>query len=212
MKLKSFIFNPIDVNCYLLWDESKEAVLIDASALFEEEKETLKQFIIQNELILKHSLNTHLHFDHIFGNPFIEKTFGIRPEASDLDMHWVETISERTARFGLKYNERMPSLSRVLHDGDSITFGNNTLTAIHVPGHSPGSMAYYTANEKMLFSGDALFRNSIGRTDFEDGDYKTLIHSIKNKLLILPDETTVYPGHGEKTTIGFEKGHNIYLT
>lgn len=211
MKLQRFIFNPVDVNCYILWDESKEAVIIDAAVLFEEEKETLKNFIHNNSLTIKHHLNTHLHFDHIFGNPFIEQEFGIQSEANDKDWQWAETISERVARFGLRYNEKIPSLGKVLSDGDTITFGNTTIKAIHVPGHSPGSLAYYIAEENILFSGDALFQGSIGRTDFSDADYNTLINSIKNKLLNLPDDTQVFPGHGDGTTIGFEKQYNRFL-
>ena len=212
MELRQFIFNPVGVNCYLLWDESKEAVLIDAAVLFPEEKEELKNFIAQQGLQIKYHLNTHLHFDHIFGNPFIEETFGIKTSANDGDWSWAESITERVARFGLRYNEKIPRLGTVLSDNDTITFGNgNTIKAIHVPGHSPGSLAYYIEKEKMLFSGDALFRGSIGRTDFPDADYATLAESIRKKLFTLPDETTVYPGHSESTNIGFEKQYNRYL-
>lgn len=211
MELRQFIFNPVGVNCYLLWDESKEAVLIDAATLFPEEKEELKSFIAGEGLQIKHHLNTHLHFDHIFGNPFIEEAFGIKSEANDGDWSWAESISERVARFGLRYNEKIPPLGKVLRDGDTITFGNSTIKAIHVPGHSPGSLAYYIEEEKMLFSGDALFRGSIGRTDFPDADYATLAESIRKKLFTLPDDTIVYPGHSESTNIGFEKQYNRYI-
>ncbi|MBE6302968.1 MAG: MBL fold metallo-hydrolase [Bacteroidales bacterium] len=211
MELKRFIFNPVDVNCYILWNESKEAVIIDGAVLFDEEKEELKNFIKNNGLTVKYHLNTHLHFDHIFGNPFIEQAFGIKSAANDKDWPWAETIGERVARFGLKYNEKIPAIGSVLHDGDTVTFGNNVIKALHVPGHSPGSLAYYVAEENMLFSGDALFRGSIGRTDFADADYDTLISSIKEKLLSLPDATLVFPGHGDHTTIGFEKQYNRFL-
>ena len=211
MELKRFAFNPVDVNCYILWDESKEAVLIDAAVLFDEEKEELKSFILANGLTVKHHLNTHLHFDHIFGNPFVEQEFGVKSSSNDKDWPWAETISERVARFGLRYNEKIPAIGTVLHDGDIVTFGNCAIKAIHVPGHSPGSLAYYVAEENVLFSGDALFHGSIGRTDFADADYDTLIESVKNKLLSLPDETRVFPGHGDSTSIGFEKQYNRFL-
>ena len=211
MKIKTFRFNPVDVNCYILWDETKEAVLIDAAVLFDEEKEELKNFIAAEGLTVKHHLNTHLHFDHIFGNPFIENEFGVKAECNDGDWPWAESIAERVARFGLRYLEKIPALGRVLHDGDTITFGNTTIKAIHTPGHSPGSISYYIAEEKVLFSGDALFQGSIGRTDFADADFETLINSIKQKLFVLPDDTTVYPGHSDSTTIGFEKQYNRYL-
>ena len=211
MELKRLVFNPVDVNCYILWDETKEAVLIDAAVLFDEEKEELKSFISNNGLIVKHHLNTHLHFDHIFGNPFIEKEFGLKSQSNDKDWPWAETISERVARFGLRYTEKIPAIGRVLCDGDEIKFGNSTIKALHVPGHSPGSLAYYVESENMLFSGDALFQGSIGRTDFADSDYETLINSIKTKLLTLPDATRVFPGHGDSTTIAFEKQYNRFL-
>lgn len=211
MELKRFVFNPVDVNCYILWDESKEAVLVDAAVLFDEEKEELKSFILNNGLTVKHHLNTHLHFDHIFGNPFVEQELGVKSSSNDKDWSWAETISERVARFGLRYNEKIPAIGTVLHDGDTVTFGNSTIKVLHVPGHSPGSLAYYVAEENMLFSGDALFQASIGRTDFADADYETLIDSIKSKLLSLPDDTRVFPGHGDSTTIGFEKQYNRFL-
>ena len=211
MQLKKFIVNPVEVNCYLLWDESKEAVLVDAAVLFDEEKEELKSFILNNGLTVKHHLNTHLHFDHIFGNPFVEQELGVKSSSNDKDWSWAETISERVARFGLRYNEKIPAIGTVLHDGDTVTFGNSTIKVLHVPGHSPGSFAYYVAEENMLFSGDALFQASIGRTDFADADYETLIDSIKSKLLSLPDDTRVFPGHGDSTTIGFEKQYNRFL-
>ena len=199
-------------NCYVIYDEaSREAAVIDPGMYWDEEKRRFDTFIRENELKVKYMLCTHLHFDHIFGNPFIEKEFGIACEANDGDWPWAETIAERVARFGLRYKENIPALGRVLHDGDVITFGNQTLEAIHVPGHSPGSLAYYLRSENMLFSGDALFQGSIGRTDFADADFDTLITSIKEKLFTLPDETVVYPGHAGTTTIGFEKQYNRFL-
>ncbi|MBQ8270411.1 MAG: MBL fold metallo-hydrolase [Bacteroidaceae bacterium] len=211
MQIKRFIFNPIEVNCYLLWDDTKEALLIDCGALFEGEREELKGFIADNGLVVKHYLNTHLHFDHIFGNAFVEEAFGVKYEANDGDWPWVENIAERVARFGFRYTEYISRPERVLQDGDTITFGNQCVKAIAVPGHSPGSLAYYIPEHKMVFTGDALFRNSIGRTDFPDSDHQTLINCIKERLFTLPDDTVVYPGHSESTTIGYEKDYNMYI-
>jgi glyoxylase-like metal-dependent hydrolase (beta-lactamase superfamily II) len=211
MELKTFIVNPIQVNCYLMWDESKEAVLIDCGAWFPNEREQIKEFILSNGLTLKHYLNTHLHFDHIFGNAFIEETFGIKTEANDADWPWAADIKERVSRFGIKYEEEVPALGRILNDGDEITFGTHRIVAIAVPGHSPGSLVYHIPEEKMLFSGDALFHGSIGRTDFPDSNHYRLVTSIREKLLTLPEETVVYPGHDRKTTIGFEKAYNMFL-
>lgn len=210
MQIKTFIVNPIEVNCYLLWDGTGEAVLIDCGAWMPEERERIRLFVQSQGLTIRHYLNTHLHFDHIFGNAYVEETFGIKAEASDKDWNWAANIAERVARFGIRYEEEVPSLGRILKDGDTILFGNQTINVISVPGHSPGSLAYYIPEHKTLFTGDALFCQSIGRTDFPDSDHMELITAIREKLFTLPDDTTVYPGHGEKTTIGFEKKYNIY--
>ena len=210
MQIKTFIVNPIEVNCYLLWDGTGEAVLIDCGAWMPEERERIRLFVQSLGLTIRHYLNTHLHFDHIFGNAYVEETFGIKAEASDKDWNWAANIAERVARFGIRYEEEVPSLGRILKDGDTILFGNQTINVISVPGHSPGSLAYYIPEHKTLFTGDALFCQSIGRTDFPDSDHMELITAIREKLFTLPDDTTVYPGHGEKTTIGFEKKYNIY--
>ena len=211
MQIKTFVVNPIEVNCYLLWDETCEAVLIDCGAWSNEERERIRLFVQSQGLNIKHYLNTHLHFDHIFGNSWVEETFGVKAEASDKDWSWAESISDRVARFGMRYDETIPSLGRVLQDGDEISFGNQNIEVIAVPGHSPGSLAYHIPEHKILFTGDALFCQSIGRTDFPDSDHLQLITAIRNKLLTLPNETIVYPGHSEKTTIGFEKKYNMYV-
>lgn len=211
MQIKTFVVNPIEVNCYLLWDESDEAVIIDCGAWFPHEKEAIRRFVQSQGLTVKHYLNTHLHFDHVFGNSFIEETFGVKAKASDRDWSWAETIQERVARFGFQYDGKVPALGKIIDDGDEITFGKQTIKVIAAPGHSPGSLAYYIAEAEALFTGDALFCQSIGRTDFPDSDHTALITAIKEKLFALPDDTIVYPGHGEKTTIGFEKRHNMFL-
>lgn len=212
MKIRRFVFNDIDVNSYLLWDEeSLEAVIIDPATFYPDEEEELKEFVKQNGLRLTHSLNTHLHFDHVFGNAFIEKEFGLKSEAHDADWSWAETIGERLARFGIRYTGKVPALGRILNEGDTITFGKYTIRVLHLPGHSPGSLGYYIPEENIIFAGDVLFQRSIGRTDFADSNHATLIKNIKEKLLILPNETVVYPGHGPSTTIGEEKASNYYL-
>lgn len=211
MNIKIFVVNPIEVNCYLLWDETGEAVLIDCGAWTTEERERIRLFVQSQGLKIKRYLNTHLHFDHIFGNAFVEQTFEVKAEASDKDWSWAETIAERVARFGIRYDETVPCIGRVLNDGDEVKFGNSTIKVYAVPGHSPGSLAFYIEEQKALFTGDALFCQSIGRTDFPDSSHNELIKSIKEKLLALPDDTIVYPGHGEKSTIGFEKRHNMFL-
>ena len=211
MKIAKFVFNPIMENTYLLWDDTKEAVLIDCGAWSSEERQRIKLFVQSQGLTVKHYLNTHLHFDHIFGNAFVEEAFDVKAEASDKDWSWAESIAERVARFGIRYDEKVPALGRVLNDGDEVLFGNQKIEVIAVPGHSPGSLAFHIPQQKVLFTGDALFCQSIGRTDFPDSDHTQLITAIRERLFTLPDDTVVYPGHSDKTTIGIEKEYNMYV-
>lgn len=211
MQIKTFTFNPIQENTYLVYDETNEAVVIDAGCISEIEKRALKNYIEVNNLTLKRVLNTHLHFDHQFGNKFLYTTYGIKPEACKEDEYLLENVVAQTRSFGMDTNEEAQPIGSYITDQQEIKFGNITFTALHVPGHSPGSMAFYAEKEGVLFAGDVLFRGSIGRTDLPKGDYATLILSITRKLLPLPDSTVVYSGHGPTTTIGFEKKNNPFL-
>jgi glyoxylase-like metal-dependent hydrolase (beta-lactamase superfamily II) len=211
MTIKTFTFNPIQENTYLIYDETNEAVVIDAGCVSDIEKRILKNYIETNELILKHVWNTHLHFDHQFGNKFLYTTYGIKPEAGKEDEYLLEDMPAHVRSFGLDYKEEAQPLGGYITDGQTLTFGNTTFTAFHVPGHSPGSLAFYAEKEGVLLAGDVLFRGSIGRTDLPGGDYATLINSITKKLLTLPDSTIVYCGHGPTTTIGYEKKNNPFL-
>jgi len=211
MTIKTFTFNPFQENTCLLFDETKEAVLIDAGCITETEKLTLKRFIDENGLTLKRLINTHLHLDHQFGNKFVADTFGLLPEANQQDEFLLANVVEQARSFGFSVEEEAQALGAYINEDDEIKFGNCSLKAIHVPGHSPGSLAFYSEKEGVVFAGDVLFRNSIGRTDLPYGDYATLILSITKKLLPLPDSTVVYCGHGPSTTIGSEKNSNQYL-
>jgi len=211
MTIKTFTFNPIQENTYLVYDETNEAVVIDAGCISDIEKRALKNYIEDNGLTLKRVLNTHLHFDHQFGNKFLYTTFGIMPEAGKEDEYLLENVIAQTRSFGMAVEEEAQPLGGYITDNQEIKFGNTTFKAFHVPGHSPGSMAFYDEKEGVLFAGDVLFRASIGRTDLPKGDYATLINSITDKLLPLPDSTVVYSGHGPATTIGFEKKNNPFL-
>ena len=212
MKIKKFEFNMFPVNCYLLIDEeSKEAVVIDAGCFYDEEKQTLKNYIDSHSLSLKHVLNTHLHLDHLFGNPFLFKEYGLRPEAGQQDEFWLAQVSSHSRMFGFRYDEEQPALGRYICHGDKISFGNIELEAIHVPGHSPGSMVYYCRKENCIFSGDVLFQGSIGRADLAGGNFDELREGICSHLFVLPEDTKVYPGHGHSTTIGYEKKNNPFF-
>lgn len=199
------------VNCYILWDETNEAVIIDSGCFYEEEMLALKTFIQNNGLKPVRLLNTHLHLDHIFGNPFMMREYGLKAEAGQQDEFWLSKVEEHCKMFGFRINEAPIPLGRYVCDGDIIRFGNTELEAIHVPGHSPGSMVYYCKNSSCLFSGDVLFQGSIGRADLAGGNFDELREHICSRLFILPNHTVVYPGHGASTTIGEEKIHNPFF-
>jgi glyoxylase-like metal-dependent hydrolase (beta-lactamase superfamily II) len=186
-------------------------MVIDAGCFDQNEKIKLKDFIEKNDLKITRLLNTHLHLDHQFGNKYISDTFGIKPEAGQEDEFLIAKMLIQAQMFGLAISEGTQELGAYITDNQGIKLGNSILIAIHVPGHSPGSMAFYSEANGVLFAGDVLFNGSIGRTDLEKGDYATLISSIQNRLLTLPDSTVVYSGHGPTTTIGNEKKNNPYL-
>jgi len=211
MTIKTFTFNPFQENTYLVYDETNEAVIIDAGCLQNAEKQSIKKFLDDNKLTLKRVINTHLHLDHQFGNKFIYNTYGIKPEASIEDEFLLDNVIAQARSFGFPIEEDAQDLGGYITENQGIKFGNSTLVSIHVPGHSPGSMAFYSEKDGVIFSGDVLFQGSIGRTDLPQGNYATLILSITKKLLPLPDSTIVYCGHGPSTTIGFEKKNNPYL-
>ena len=210
MVIKSFVFNPFQENTYVISDESKKCIIIDAGCLFPYEKEELYNYIKNNDLKVERIINTHLHLDHCFGNPFVHATFNCDIEAHINDEPLCNRMAVQAQMFGIDYNEKQPSI-KYIQENDIITVGCISLKVIHVPGHSQGSLAFYCENGNVLFSGDTLFYGSIGRTDRAGGNYEDLIRSITKKLLILPDETDVLCGHGPRTTIKFEKENNPFL-
>lgn len=212
LNIQVFTFNPFQENTYVLYDDSCEAAIVDAGCLFPHEQAALQRFIADHGLHVARVLNTHLHLDHQFGNRFVHDTWGIAPEAHRQDEFLIGTLPLQAQAFGLggQAGEAQP-LARYIDDGETITFGHTTLTALHVPGHSPGGLAFYQPEEGVLLSGDTLFRESVGRTDLAGGDHPTLLRSIADRLLTLPDATTVLPGHGDRTTIGHERLHNPFL-
>ena len=211
MTIKTFTFNPFQENTYLVFDETNEAVVIDAGCLQAGEKQILTRFIEDNKLTLKRVLNTHLHLDHQFGNKFLFDTYGIAPEACIEDEFLLENVVAQARSYGFPVTEEAQPLGAYIIENQEITFGNSSLKAIHAPGHSPGSMVLYSEKDGVMFAGDVLFQGSIGRTDLPKGDYASLILAITKKLLVLPDSTVIYCGHGPSTTIGYEKKNNPYL-
>jgi hydroxyacylglutathione hydrolase len=211
MTIKTFTFNPFQENTYLVFDETNEAVVIDAGCLQAGEKQILTRFIEDNKLTLKRVLNTHLHLDHQFGNKFLFDTYGIAPEACIEDEFLLDNVVAQARSYGFPVTEEAQPLGAYIIENQEITFGNSSFKAIHAPGHSPGSMVLYSEKDGVMFAGDVLFQGSIGRTDLPKGDYASLILAITKKLLVLPDSTVVYCGHGPSTTIGYEKKNNPYL-
>lgn len=209
--IKIFPVNHFSENTYIIYDDTKECVIIDPGCYFDDEKKTILSFIEENNLILKKVLYTHCHLDHFFGAKFIKKNFETVPFAAHkTESVFIENAHDHANRFRITI-EQPPALDVFIEDGDIIKFGNTELKAIWVPGHSPGSICYYNAEDNFLICGDVLFNGSIGRTDLQGGDYDLLIKGIKTKLLTLPDSCVCYSGHGPNTTIGNEKKSNPFL-
>lgn len=212
MKIKVFEFNLIAVNTYILYDKTGECVIVDPACYYPDEQRALIKYINDKNLVVKHVLNTHLHFDHVFGANFIESQFHVKMEAHKADEFLIESMNDQLAMFGFKPNDDyVPTINKYLNEDDVIEFGNQKLSIIHVPGHSPGSIVFYNKEEHFIVSGDVLFNGSIGRTDLLQSSHKDLIEGIKTKLFTLPDKTIVYPGHGPATTIGKEKKSNPFF-
>lgn len=211
MKYQSFTFNPVQENTYLLWDEQTlEAAIVDTGAWDRQEEQSLAGSIEALGLKLKYVLQTHAHFDHTFGLPFVHRTYGLKPIFHKDEADVYRQMPSMAARFGLNMGGGMPAIGQLLSDGDELLLGTTAVRLIHTPGHTPGSSVFYIPDAGLLFSGDTLFRESIGRTDLPGGSYKDELDSIKNKLFCLPDDTVVLTGHGPSTTIGWEKQNNPY--
>jgi hydroxyacylglutathione hydrolase len=210
IKIQHFVFNPFQVNSFVLYDETNECVIIDAACYTEPEKRELAAFIDNHNLKPVHLLCTHGHLDHIFGNFYIHSKYKLQPQVHLADNHFLEILESYSANFGLKA-EPSPAALHFIEDGEIIRFGNSELKAIHVPGHSPGGLAFHCEVQKLLFPGDIFFRESIGRSDLPGGNHNQLITGIKQKLLCLDESTRVFPGHNDETTIGYEKTENLFL-
>ncbi len=209
-QIKKFVFNSFQENTFLLYDETKECIVIDAGCNEKHEFDEIDRFITENKLILKSVVNTHCHIDHIMGTAYLVNKYKVPSVAHKEDIPLIERSNDMAMAFGFNIEEP-PMPNQFVNEGDKIKFGQTELEVRHVPGHSPGSIALHCEKEKFVIVGDVLFAGSIGRTDLPGGDYDTLIKSIKSKLFTLNDDTQVYPGHGEKTTIAQEKNTNPFF-
>lgn len=211
IQVHSLTCNMLQENCYIIHDESKECVIIDCGAFYEQERSAIQQYISKNQLQPVQLIGTHGHIDHHFGNAFLHKEYGLLPTVHQADKFLMEQQNEQAEYFaGAHLTEQMPMPKTYFSEDDKISFGSHTFTILETPGHSPGSVFFYCAEENIAFSGDTLFHYSIGRTDLEGGSMFQMIQSLR-MISQLPDMTKIYPGHGVPTTIGTEIAGNPYM-
>ncbi len=210
IRVVSFEFNPFQENTWVLYDETGACVIADPGCYDGGEQRRLQQFIEQHELTPVLLLNTHCHLDHIFGNAFVHRQWGLAPHIHRLDLPFLERAPQISMMYGISMPEPSPPPAGWLDDGQEIEFGESRLKVLFVPGHAPGHVAFYAPEEGFVVSGDVLFYDSVGRTDLPGGDWNTLLQSIRKRMFALPDDTRVLPGHGPETTIGREKKFNPF--
>ena len=209
--VQSFEVNYFSENTYIVYDETKEGVIIDCGCMNKEEQQFISRFVSEQQLTLKRYLCTHLHLDHIFGNQFVWKQYGLKPEASKADVEGLPSPIDQAKAFRLPLAIQEVAVEHFLAGGQIVQFGKTQLEVISVPGHSPGGLAFYNRKNGFVIVGDSLFAGSIGRTDLWGGSQELLQAALRDRILSLPDETIVYPGHGPETRVIDEKFSNPYL-
>ena len=208
--IKSFVFNALQENTYLLYDETNECIIIDPGCYEPYEKEELVEFIKLHALTPKFILNTHCHIDHIVGNQFVKEYFDLKLFVPEKDAFQVKAATSYAPMYGFhRFEESIPD--GYIQENETIRFGNSELSVLQVPGHSPGHVAFYNAEQGFCINGDVLFKGSFGRYDLPGGNFQVLLNSITKVMFQLPEETIIYCGHGPSTTIGYEKKHNPIL-
>lgn len=210
LQIKSFTFNPFMENTYVLYDESKEAVIFDPGCYEKHEQLELDRFIEEEGLIVKHLINTHCHIDHVLGNAYIKRKYKVPLHIHKNDLPVLKSVAAYAPNYGFAAYEEADA-DFYLSEKDKLKFGNTIMDILFVPGHAPGHLVFYHEPTGICIAGDTLFQGSIGRTDLPGGDHHTLINAIKQQMFTLPEETKVYPGHGPMTTIGIEKVHNPFV-
>jgi len=211
IKLEKFTFNSFSENTYLIWDdETKEAIVVDPGCSDESEENILTEFISNNNLKVTYLINTHCHIDHIFGCKFIEEKYNTNFLIPEKDLLLLQNADRQAEQFGIEI-KTPPQPDKFITEDLTLKLNQSEIKFLFTPGHTPGEFCIYLNKEKILISGDVLFKESIGRTDLWGGNYDTLISSINTKLLTLPNDVKVFPGHGEETTIGYEKKNNPFL-
>ncbi|MCR5180268.1 MAG: MBL fold metallo-hydrolase [Bacteroidaceae bacterium] len=212
LTVKTFPVNPLGENCYVVSDDTLEAVIIDCGALYDEEKAAISDYIDLQELRPVAHLLTHGHFDHLWGAAFLHERYGLAARCPEADLPlFNDAPGQMRAILGHAMSCPTGPAGDVITPESVIPFGNHQLTVISSPGHTPGGVCFYCESEHVLFSGDSLFQMSIGRTDFPGGNHWDLIRSLRRLLRDLPDDVTIYPGHGPRTNAAFERNNNPYL-
>lgn len=207
--IKSFTFNPFMENTFVLYDDTKECVIIDPGCYEDYEQKELQEFIESNDLKVVKLLNTHCHIDHVLGNAFVKKAFDVDLFVHKKDEETLKAVQAYAPSYGFA-NYQNAEIDQYLEEGKQVTFGETNLEVLFVPGHAPGHVAFIHHDSKTIIGGDVLFQGSIGRTDLPGGDFDTLIKSIHTKFFPLGDDYQVFCGHGPKTTIGHEKQSNPF--
>jgi glyoxylase-like metal-dependent hydrolase (beta-lactamase superfamily II) len=209
LSINFFEFNPFAENTYILFDETNEAVIVDAGCYGRDEEKELSDFIAEKKLNIKAVINTHSHIDHILGAYYVKDKYKVPLLVHRLDEPMLRAGKVTSQMYGIdRYNE--VTADGYISENEPVTFGNQSFKVLFLPGHAPGHVGFYHEKQKVLFGGDVLFHRSIGRTDLPGGNYDTLIESIHNKIFTLPDDVVVYPGHGPATTVGDEKVKNPF--
>ncbi len=210
LTVQSFTFNPVSENMYVVYNEKGDAVIIDPGCYFSEEQRTLQTFIETKKLTPVQLINTHCHLDHVFGNKWVHKTYGLELHIHPQEKQVLDFAPQSAQRWGLSIDNYSGPI-HFIDESNIISIGDDLFSILLTPGHSPGSISFYCEKQGFVISGDVLFKESIGRTDLPGGDFDTLIESIQTKLFTLPPTTLVYNGHGSTTTIGHEIKHNPFL-
>ena len=211
MNTKSFTFNPFQENTYIVYDKTKECLIIDPGCYTDAERKELKAFIEEKELTPVKLINTHCHIDHVLGNKFASEQWNIQLYMHKEDLPVLEKVGDISKMYGIEDYEGSPYPKHFLAQGNTLTFGKSSFEILFTPGHAPGHICLYSKEDNLLISGDVIFQRSIGRTDLPGGDHSTLINSIITQLFPLPNETQVFCGHGPSTNLGYEKEHNPFL-
>ena len=210
IQVKKLVLNPFQENTFIVYDQTGEAVIIDPGCYSQSDIDEVKWFVDSNSLTVKYLILTHGHIDHILGIDYLRDLYKVKCISHADDLPLIEASPKHGLMFGISF-EKAPVIDDFYKDGDTVLFGKSSLKVIHTPGHSLGGVCLFLRDEKILFTGDTLFNGSIGRTDLMGGSYETLIGSINHKIIPLGDDIVVYPGHGNSSTIEFERKNNPFL-